>query len=85
MLKTLEKATLHRIAKDIDLWCKKSSDDLNRYMYVLGPFDGLSMDRPDFILSRSFFCFSWRGYVWFCPRVTIHKGIAIVFSLFKIH
>lgn len=41
-VQTLEKFSLESIAKDMNLWCKSSIEDLNRFKYILGPFDGLS-------------------------------------------
>ena len=41
-MKTLERFSLDSIAKDMSLWCNASIADLNRFKYVLGPFDGLS-------------------------------------------
>ena len=41
-VKTLEKLSLESIAKGMSLWCNSSIVDLNRFKYVLGPFDGLS-------------------------------------------
>ena len=41
-MQTLERFSLESIAKDMSLWCNSSIADLNRFKYVLGPFDGLS-------------------------------------------
>jgi len=43
-VQTLERISLQSIAKDMNFWCKASIEDLNRYKYILGPFDGLSSD-----------------------------------------
>lgn len=41
-VQTLERISLQSIAKDMNFWRKASIEDLNRYKYILGPFDGLS-------------------------------------------
>lgn len=41
-VQTLERFSLESVAKDMNFWCKASIEDLNRFKYILGPFDGLS-------------------------------------------
>ena len=51
---SLERLALHKIARDIKLWCQDVTDsDFNRYLYVLGPFDCFGERTVSFIeLSR---------------------------------
>ena len=39
---SLEHLTLQKIAKDFKIWCADVTEDFNRCLYVLGPFDGFS-------------------------------------------